>query len=205
MVEGDVLEQHGGDPTTGIDAEGDDDLILAVSRGDRGAFATLMERHARSMLTLATRVTRNADEADEIVQDAFLKVWKMAPRWQPDRDAKFSTWLYRVVLNASLDVRRRSRYAPLEDAGDPVDAAPGGLDLAVAHQRDRLVAQALDEIPSRQRAALSLHYYAEMSAPQAALIMELTVPAVESLLVRGKRALRSALARRGVTAIGDVT
>ncbi|WP_074769804.1 RNA polymerase sigma factor [Magnetospirillum fulvum] len=205
MVEGDVLEHRGGDPTIGIDAVGDDDLLRAVSRGDRGAFAALMERHARAMLTLATRVTRNVDEADEIVQDAFLKVWKMAPRWQPDREAKFTTWLYRVVLNASLDVRRRSRYAPLEDAGDPVDANPGGLDLAVAHQRDRLVAQALDDIPSRQRAALSLHYYAEMSAPQAALIMELTVPAVESLLVRGKRALRLALARRGITGIGDVT
>nr|WP_235720772.1 RNA polymerase sigma factor [Magnetospirillum molischianum] len=199
------MEQNGGNPTIGIDAAGDDDLLRAASLGDRGAFAVLMERHARPMLTLATRVTRNADEADEIVQDAFLKVWKMAPRWEPDREAKFSTWLYRVVLNASLDVRRRARYAPLEEAGDPVDTAPGGLDLAVAHQRDRLVSQALDDIPNRQRAALSLHYYAGMSAPQAAKIMELTVPAVESLLVRGKRALRSALARRGITGIGDVT
>jgi RNA polymerase sigma-70 factor (ECF subfamily) len=199
------VEQRGGNPLIGIDAVGDDDLLRAVAQGDRAAFGALMQRHAHSMLSLATRVTRNADEADEIVQDVFLKVWKMAPRWESNREAKFTTWLYRVVLNASLDLRRRMRSAPLEDAGDPIDGAPGGLELALANQRDRLVAQALDDIPTRQRAALTLHYFADLSAPQAARVMELTVPAVESLLVRGKRALKSALARRGITGIGDVT
>jgi len=184
---------------------GDDSLLAAIGRGDRDAFAVLVSRHARPMLALALRVTRNAAEADEIVQETFLKVWTLAARWQPDREARFSTWLYRVVLNASLDSQRRARGLPLDVAGDPPDSAPGGGDLVQARQRDQIIAEALSEIPSRQRAALALYYFADLSVPQAAEVMELTPTAVESLLLRGKRALRSALARRGISGMGDVT
>ena len=164
-----------------------------------------MARHARPMLAMATRITQSPDDADEVVQDSFLKVWTMASRWQPDRDAKFSTWLYRVVLNASLDRRRRMRFAPIEAAGDPADSRPGGLDQAIDRQRDRILGEALAEMPARQRAALSLYYYSELSAPQAARVLDLSVSALEALLVRGKRGLRAALARRGITGLGDVS
>lgn len=184
---------------------GDEALLAAVAAGDRAAFATMVRRYLRPMLAVALRVTRNPDEAEEIVQETFLKIWRLAGQWRPEREARFSTWLYRVVLNASLDRQRRPRVVPLEAAGDPADLAPGGLDLVQAHQRDAIVAAALAEIPSRQRTALALYYFSDLSVSQTAATMGLSVTAVESLLVRGKRALRLALARRGITAMGDVS
>ncbi len=190
---------------SGDERSDDDDLLRAVAGGDRGAFARLMERHARSMLALATRVTRNPDDADEIVQEAFLKVWVTAPKWQANGDAKFATWLYRVVLNACLDRGRRAPFSPLEDAGDPPDPSPAGLDRAMAAQRDSILSAAMADMPTRQREALTLYYYSDLSAPQAAEILDLSVSALEALLVRGKRSLKAMLQRQGIGGIGDLT
>ncbi|WP_231848848.1 RNA polymerase sigma factor [Paramagnetospirillum magneticum] len=188
-----------------MDAASDDDLLRAIAQGDRRSFQRLMERHVRAMLALSTRVLRNPDDADEIVQEAFLKVWTLASGWQSDREAKFSTWLYRVVLNASLDRLRRARFVAEEEADEPVDPAPGGLDRVVARQRERLVSTAMAEMPARQREALSLYYFSDLTAPEAARVLDLSLSAMEALLVRGKRSLRTALARLGIRGIGDVT
>lgn len=183
----------------------DDDLLRAIASGNRHAFARLMERHARPMLALATRVTRSVDDADEIVQETFLKVWIMAPKWQADGEAKFATWLYRVVLNACLDRGRRVPFSPLEDAGDPPDPKPAGLDMAMAAQRDSILSTAMADMPPRQREALTLYYFSDLSAPQAAEILDLSVSALEALLVRGKRSLKAMLQRQGISGIGDLT
>jgi len=196
---------QGGQWRNGGGAPGDDELLRAIAQGDRRSFQRLMERHVRAMLALSTRVVRNPDDADEIVQEAFLKVWTLAPRWRPDREAKFSTWLYRVVLNASLDRLRRVRFVPVEEAGDPADPSPGGEDRAVERQRERLVSEAMAEMPARQREALSLYYFSDLTAPEAARVLDLSLTAMEALLVRGKRSLRGALARLGIRGIGDVT
>lgn len=187
------------------EAASDDELLRFIAQGDRRCFQRLMERHVRAMLALSTRVLRNSDDADEVVQEAFLKVWTMAPKWQSDRDAKFSTWLYRVVLNASLDRLRRARYVAEDAAEEQADPAPGGLERAMARQRERLVSAAMAEMPARQRQALSLYYFSELSAPEAARVLDLSLGAMEALLVRGKRSLRTALARQGIRGIGDVT
>ena len=182
----------------------DDALLAAIAGGDRRAFQTVMARHAASMIALAERVTGNRDDADEIVQQAFLKVWAHAGRWRPDGEAKFSSWLYRVVLNLCIDLRRRAPLVPLEAAGDVADGGPDGLDAAIAAGRRRLVADAMEGVPARQRQALSLYYFGEVSSPRAAEILDVSLAAFESLLVRGKRALRTALARRGIGDSGDV-
>lgn len=198
------LDQGGRSVPPG-DAASDDDLLRAIAQGDRRCFQRLMERHVRPMLALGTRVLRNPDDADEVVQEAFLKVWTMAPRWQSDRDAKFSTWLYRVVLNASLDRLRRARFVAEDEAEEQADPAPGGLERAMARQREKLVSAAMAEMPARQRQALSLYYFSDLSAPEAARVLDLSLGAMEALLVRGKRSLRAALARLGVRGMGDVT
>ncbi len=105
---------------TALGEPGDDDLLRRVAAGDRWALQRLMDRHGRAMLALAERTTGNAADADELVQETFLKVWTMAPRWRADGGALFSTWLYRVVLNASLDLRRRRPLHALEEAGGDV-------------------------------------------------------------------------------------
>jgi RNA polymerase sigma-70 factor (ECF subfamily) len=186
------------------DEPDDDALLLEIAASDRHALRCLMTRHVRPMLILAERMTGNAADADDIVQEAFLKVWKMAPGWRPDGEARFSTWLYRVVLNRCLDRRRRGSLPSLDEVAEPTDVGPGGYDAALARQRRDIVAAAMAKLPERQRATLSLHYFGDLSAPDIAGVLGLTRPAVESLLVRGKRQLRKALTRAGVAGIYDV-
>lgn len=183
---------------------GDDALLVGTAAGNRHAFQCLMERHSRSMLALAQRIVGNAHDADEVVQETFLKVWSMAARWQPEGRARFSTWLYRVVLNASLDRLRRTPMAPLDEACEIADPAPSSLEQTLARQRHRIIVQALAQLPPRQQAALSLHYFGEISGPQAAEVLNLSLSACEALLARGKKTLRKALAGFGVTGLGDI-
>lgn len=182
----------------------DDTLLAAVASGDRDAFQLLMLRHGKKMLGLAERVTGNAADADEIVQEAFLATWKTAPRWDAQGRARFTTWLYRVVLNACIDRLRRPYHAPLEDAGDPIDPAPGSVERVAAAERRRLVTEALQDVPERQRKALVLAYFVEVSGTRAAQILDLSRPALDALLVRGRQALKAALSKRGITRFGDL-
>lgn len=182
----------------------DDDLLEQSASGDRRAFQALMDRHARAMLALAQRVSGNPDDAEELVQDAFLKVWTMAPKWRRDGGAQFSTWLYRVVLNGCLDRRRRPAWTGLDDMEELADTSPGAAQQASRRQTRDLILAAMTAIPERQRAALFLHYFSEISAPQAAQVLEVSVAAMEALLIRGKRALKNELMRRGVTTMGDM-
>lgn len=156
------------------------------------------------MLVLAQRVLGNAHDADEVVQETFLKVWSMASRWEPEGRAKFSTWLYRVVLNACLDRLRRMPMAPLDEVGELADRTPSSMDRALAQQRHHILIQAMAQLPPRQQTALSLHYFGEVSAPRAAEILNLSLSACEALLARGKKTLRKILAGMGINGLGDV-
>ncbi|MEO5335452.1 MAG: RNA polymerase sigma factor [Magnetospirillum sp. WYHS-4] len=186
------------------DQENDDALLTAIAAGDRGAFRRLMERHARPALALAQRISGNAQDADDVVQEAFLKVWAVAAGWRSGGEARFSTWLYRVVVNLCIDRRRRRPLAPLDEAGDPADPAPDGADTAAAGQRRRLLLEAMAQLPSRQRTALALYYFAEVDGPESAYHLGLTVSALEALLVRARRGLRGYLLRRGLKNFGDL-
>src|ERR1700749_3366672 len=102
----------------------DADLVARTGRGDRAAAQALMARHLPKMLTLARRMLANQAEAEDAVQDAFLRLWTHAARWQPG-GARFETWLYRVTLNKCYDRLRRRPTARLDEAADIEDAAPG--------------------------------------------------------------------------------
>lgn len=182
----------------------DEQLLLAIGRGDHGAFRTLMERHGALALALAMRMTGSQTDAEEIVQDSFLKVWTMAGRWDPQGGAKFSTWLYRVVMNACLDRKRRAPMMAMDAIPEPEDDTPDGLEHYTGSQARALVAEALGGLPDRQRAALALCYFGEVSGQEAADSLEITLSALESLLVRGRRALRDFFARRGLNRMGDL-
>ena len=184
--------------------ESDDDLLSAIAGGDRDAFGCLMERHAAPMLALAERVSGSSADADEIMQDVFLKVWTLAPEWRSDGPAKFSTWLYRVVLNAAIDRSRRRRELPLDVAADAEDSAPSSLVRSIDRQRRDLVLAAMRALPDRQRAALSLYYFSELKAALAAQVLGVSLSAMEALLVRAKRALKTELKRRGIADWGDL-
>ncbi len=182
----------------------DESLLLAVGCGDHRAFSTLMERHGSFAMTLATRMTGNSQDAEEIAQEAFIRVWVHASRWNPDGGARFTTWLYRVVMNLCLDRARRAPMAALDDIPEPPDPAPSGLETYSAETARTLVAEAMAQLPGRQRAAIALCYFGEVSCQEAADSLEISLSALESLLVRGRRALRDYFARRGLVTMGDV-
>jgi RNA polymerase sigma-70 factor (ECF subfamily) len=179
----------------------DEDLLALVGAGDRQAYHVLVERHGRRVLAMARRMTGNLAEAEDVAQDAFLRVWQHAADWR-DKGAKFTTWLYRVVMNLCLDRRRRAPMARLEAAGDPADERPTAEAAVAAWQRDRVVADALATLPDRQRAALVLSYYEGLSNAAAAVVLAISVTALESLLVRARRSLRAELENRGMLTAG---
>lgn len=201
-----LYERPAREETAGAIPDPDDDraLLMAISQGDHRAFHALMDRHMAFVLRLAQRVAGNRDDADEIAQDAFLKVWTLGPRWRHDGEALFKTWLYRVVVNLCLDRKRRKPTLPLEDAGDPTDPAPDSLEQVSTAETARLVAQAIEELPPRQRDAITLCYYTGVNGAKAASLLDVSLPALESLLVRGRRALRLRLTGLGaLDTIGD--
>jgi RNA polymerase sigma-70 factor (ECF subfamily) len=172
--------------------DSDEALMARVARGDERAFQLLSRRHLPAMLGLARRVLGNAAEAEDVAQEAFMRVWTHAPRWQPL--AQFRTWLTRIVINLCLDRKRRAPWVELERAGEIVDQSPGVGDKAEGDERERMLAAAIEKLPARQRSAIALTYGDGMSNAQVAEILDTSVSAVETLLVRAKQNLRRALA-----------
>ena len=172
--------------------DSDEALMARVAKGDQRAFRELARRHVPVMLGVARRILGNAAEAEDVAQEAMLRVWTHAPRWQPL--ALFRTWLSRVVVNLCLDRKRKAPWVDLEAAGELADPAPLAGEAAEAAERERLLTAAIAELPARQRAAIVLSYTEGMSNAQVAEILDTTVSAVETLLVRGKQNLRRALA-----------
>ena len=171
--------------------DSDEALMAQVARGDEAAYRTLTRRHLGAMLGLARRILGNAADAEDVVQEAMLRVWTHAPRWQPL--AAFRTWLTRVVVNLCLDRKRRAPWVELETAGELVDPSPHAGEVAEHDERERLLAAAIAELPARQRTAIVLTYSEGMSNAQVAEVLDTTVSAVETLLIRGKQNLRKML------------
>ena len=175
-----------------MDGPSDHDLMARTAQGDGRAFRTLAGRHAGRALGLARRILGSDALAEEIVQDALLRVWINAPRWRPE--AAFRTWLYRVVVNLCLNEKRRPANVPLDQAGDPADPGPDAGAMLEARQRDRQLAAAIDALPARQRAAIVLTYQEGLGNAEAAAVLDISVSGLEALLVRAKRTLRAAFA-----------
>src|SRR5690242_8747902 len=171
--------------------DSDEALMARVAKGDQAAFRVLARRHLPAMAGLARRILGNAAEAEDVVQEAMLRVWTHAPRWQPL--AAFRTWLTRIVVNLCLDRKRRTPMLELEAAGEIADPAPGAGEKAEADERDRLLADAIEGLPARQRTAIVLTYREGLTNAQVAEILGTSVSAVETLLIRGKQNLRQAL------------
>jgi RNA polymerase sigma-70 factor (ECF subfamily) len=169
----------------------DHELMARVAAGDQTAFRLLARRHTPRALAIARRILGSHALADEVVQEALLRVWTNAPRWRPT--AQLRTWLYRIVVNLCLDEKRRPQAAPLEAAGDVADPdADAARDLE-ARERDRLVTAAIDALPPRQRAAIVLTYQEGLGNAEAAAVLDTSVGGIETLLVRARRTLRASL------------
>ncbi|RTR22411.1 sigma-70 family RNA polymerase sigma factor [Azospirillum griseum] len=170
----------------------DEALMADAAAGDRKAFGLLTRRHLRRSIALAQRVVGNASDAEEVAQDVFLQIWANADRWRGD-GTRFTTWLYRIVVNRAIDYRRRRTFAPLDAAEEMADPAWSAETLVDGRKIGAEVDAAIAALPDRQRAALSLCYHEEMSCAEASEVLQVSVSAMESLLVRARKTVRARL------------
>ena len=174
--------------STATDAE----LMAWSAGGDRHAFDRIVERHGLLALRVARRLIADPVTAEDIVQDAMVRAWSQAGRFDPER-ARFTTWLYRIVVNACIDHRRKRQLHPIPDHFDPVDPATP-IDQIIEHDEKRsALADALADLPVIQRAAISLVYDEGLSGAETARVLGLSPKAVERLLARARAVLRHRL------------
>jgi RNA polymerase sigma-70 factor (ECF subfamily) len=170
-------------------SEVDDDTLLArFAAGDQSAARALSIRLLPGVLALARRMLNDASEAEDVAQEAMLRLWKIAPNWETGR-AKPSTWLFRVTSNLCTDRLRKKRGSSLDDVAEPVDETPSAATQLQLRERADALNEAMADLPERQRIALHLRHFSERSNSEIAEILE----AVESLLARAKRALADRL------------
>lgn len=176
----------------------DEDLLALYARGDRAAARVLTLRLAPRALGYAARVLGDSTEAEDVAQEAMLRLWRVAGQWQSGQ-AQVSTWLYRVVTNLCTDrlrARQRRRATTLDDAPEVADGSAGAAAALIEADRMAALQAALDTLPERQRQAVVLRHIEGLSNPEIAAVMDIGVEAVESLTARGKRSLTANLAGR---------
>lgn len=179
--------------------------MLYVSGGDKCALTVLIDRHKNNVFSCIYRFVRNKDEVHDLAQEVFLRVWRFAHKYQPT--ASFTTWLYTLTANVCKTelqsswcrhIKLLGSFWPSADAAnesclEPLDRAPSPEDAAIESERQRLVHTAIQSLPGKQRLALVLSRYEGLSYQEIATVLDCSVPAVESLLVRAKETLRKKL------------
>lgn len=183
-------------PLDAMTEPNDEELLSAYVQGDAAAARTLTLRLTPRVLGQAYRMLDNRAEAEDVAQEALLRLWRIAPEWRHG-EAQISTWLWQVTANLCTDrLRKRGRSAPLEAAGDPADSAPSAADKIQQASRASALRAALESLPERQALAVKLRHIDGLGNPEIAEQLETSVEAVESLTARGCRALKAALAGR---------
>jgi RNA polymerase sigma-70 factor (ECF subfamily) len=169
--------------------------MAALARGDRQAMAGLIQRHGPGLRRFLSGVLTQPHEAEDVAQDTFLRVWRAAGRYDPDR-ASPATWIYRIGLRLAIDRNRRRgfrRFLGLEAAPEPEDDAPGVETTLAGRQTLALARSALASLPDRQRKALLLRAVAGMTTGDIAAVLGVSPGAVEQLLVRARAGLRATM------------
>ena len=148
----------------------------------------------------------SVEEAEDIVQEAFLKLWDNPKIWKVGKGAKFTSWFYRIVMNLSLDKIRQNKNKPIQDILiEEIQSGEQGQEQNMEEQQEKIALDsALKELPEKQLMALNLCFYEEMSNKEAADIMGISVKALESLLMRAKTGIKNYLRRENILTEGEV-
>lgn len=181
-----------------LDAAPDEALLVAFANGDALSGRTLLKRLAPRLYSHAARMLGDKSEAEDVVQETMLRLWKIAPEWRTG-EAKVSTWAYRVVANLCTDKLRskgRRSTTDIDSIADPIAPDPSAVERMSSAERNAALNDALKQLPERQRQAVMLRHLDGLSNPEIADVMDIGVEAVESLTARGKRALKQALVGR---------
>jgi RNA polymerase sigma-70 factor (ECF subfamily) len=180
-----------------------EDLMARIANGDNDAFGILVNRHQTSVLNLIYRFIGDRTRAKDLAQEVFLRVWQAAKSYEPT--AKFTTWIYQITANLcfnELKSSRRKKWLQFLRIGEDqentieemlVDPSPSPEDLLLSREQSRRILDALHSLPDNQRLSLILKRYDDLSYNEIARILDCSVSAVESLIVRAKRNLREKL------------
>ncbi|NVO24793.1 RNA polymerase sigma factor [Donghicola sp. C2-DW-16] len=182
-------------PYDAVSELSDEALLVLYAKGDPLAAHVLTQRFLPRVLAHAARVLKDQAEAEDVAQEAMLRLWKIAPDWRAG-EAQVTTWMYRVTANLCTDRLRRRRNVPLDAAPEPEDETPSAGEAMQEAARAEALNNALMELPDRQRQAVALRHLEGLSNPEIAEILDCGVEAVESLIARGKRALTKILQGR---------
>jgi RNA polymerase sigma-70 factor (ECF subfamily) len=172
----------------------DETLIGLIQEGSHQAFTVLVERHSRRFYRLCYRYTTDHEEAEDIVQNAFLHLWENPFSWDNKKNSRFTTWFYTVIVRRSLDAIRKRRYLHSFDEAKTTISEPAQQEESLLNNElATLLEKAISSLPARQRTALNLCFYEKISQKEAAMILGTSVKAVESLLIRAKTRIKNSL------------
>ena len=176
----------------------DEALLVLYANGDPAAARALTQRLAPRVFAYGMRVLGDRAEAEDVTQEALLRLWRIAPEWRQG-EAQVTTWLYRVATNLATDRlrgRKRRQAEALDDVAEPGDDRPSVVAGMIEADRMAALQSALAQLPDRQRQAVVLRHIEGLSNPEIAQVLNIGVEAVESLTARGKRAIAALLAGR---------
>jgi RNA polymerase sigma-70 factor (ECF subfamily) len=182
----------GSDP---VSADNDALLLARFAVGDQGAARILTDRLLPGVMRQAWRILGDEAEAEDVAQDAMLRLWRQAGDWRAG-EARISTWLYRVTHNLCIDrIRKRRPMSDIENVAEPHDPAPSVLERLANSEESRALARAILALPERQRQALVLRHFEGISNPEIGERLKCSVEAVESLLARARRQLTADMSK----------
>jgi RNA polymerase sigma-70 factor (ECF subfamily) len=179
---------------SGVGSKRDDAVLMErIALGDKSAYAEFLTRHLNVVVDFAGRYLRRRVDAEDVAQEAFMRVWRKAPDWRAQQVSPRS-WLYRITYHLCIDeLRRRRPDTSVQDAEDAADPGATPEESALRQARMGQLDRALRSLSERQRTAITLCAYHGLSNKEAAATLDITVEALESLLSRGRRRLRELL------------
>jgi RNA polymerase sigma-70 factor (ECF subfamily) len=172
-----------------LEQQTDEELMVLIKAYNHDAFSTLVTRHSDRFYSLSYRTLFNQSDAEDIVQESFLKLWRKPELWQEKRNSKFTTWFYRIIVNACYDLNKKKSSQEIPLVGDEYEQVADDQDSS--HQQLSAIEAAIKNLPERQRLALNLCFYEELSNTDAAEVMGIRLKALQSLIMRGKAALKT--------------
>jgi RNA polymerase sigma-70 factor (ECF subfamily) len=168
----------------------DQELLALIQEGSHEAFAELVQRHTERFYRLAYRYVQNRETAEDLVQDAFVGLWANPASWRPERNSKFTTWFYRIVVNLCLDWQKKKRPLPLNEEMPLADERESVDEAMIRIQEQKLLEKEIAALPERQRTALNLCFDEGLTNQEAAESMGLNLKALQSLIMRAKTTLK---------------
>lgn len=178
-----------------LEQQADEELMVLIKSHNHDAFSALVTRHSDRFYALSYRTLFNQSDAEDIVQESFLKLWRKPELWKEKKNSKFTTWFYRIIVNACYDLNKKKSSQEGSLEADDYDyekvAEKPAEGECLSHQQLSAIEIALKNLPERQRMALNLCFYENLSNAEAADVMGIRLKALQSLIMRGKAALKT--------------